>query len=105
MSAGARLPLGIDGTGIAHPEGYTFFVSLMVSVFMGFVVAVLAAPSLRDREAGILAIGFLLGGLVFSWLSGAFDVKHGWFAVAGHALGMAGLGYLFFREGNDLGRP
>jgi ABC-type arginine transport system permease subunit len=77
--------------------------SLIISVFMGFVVMVLASPSLRNREAGVLAIGFLFGGLIFSWLLGAFDVRHGWFAVAGHALGMAGLGYLVFRGGSDRG--
>jgi hypothetical protein len=75
----------------------------MMSAFLGFVVMVLAEPSLKGREAGILAIGFLVGGLIFSWLLGAFDVKYGWLAAIGHSLGIAAVSYLVFRRESDRG--
>ena len=73
----------------------------MLCVFIGFVVAQLVSHNLAERESSIFAVGFLVGGLFFAWILGAFDAEYGVAAASGYGFGLFGLGFFLLRGGKD----
>ncbi len=85
---------------MAHPHSYSFFMSLMICVGIGFVFACIAQSYFSERETAVLTLGFLVGGLVFAWLLGSFDGEFGLAAAGGFVLACLGMGYLVVRGGS-----
>ena len=87
---------------MAHPYGYSFFVSLVLCVFIGFVFSILAGSYFNERETAVLTVGFMIGGFLFAWLLGTFDTEYGLVSASGFGLGLLGLGVVLLRnEGKD----
>ncbi|EQB34142.1 hypothetical protein [Sphingobium ummariense] len=99
MSASRSIVREFSGatSDMAHPYAYSFFMSLAMCVFVGFVFSVIAGSHFNERETGVVSLGFLIGGFVFAWLMGTFSTEYGTASAGGFGLGLLGMGFLFLR--------
>ncbi len=82
-----------------HPQGFAFFMTLMFCFFLGFVFYIFAISYFSGREAAVFTSGLLVGGLIFSWLLGAFDTPVGNAEASGFLVASVSWSWVLLRKG------